>query len=148
LFELGPNDVNKYTEYLNVDLEVTGRRDLQPLVDALGDRVIALYVGRMKGRQFAGLELGAMTKTPDQTILRLAALVADLPSTARRLWDDAERREFNIGIQAGRNRQAFRCPVGPEALRAVSDLRARIVVTVYGSAVGNLPAKKRRPPSR
>lgn len=140
--------MNVETEYLNVDLEIWARRDLQPLVDAFGDRVKALHVGRIKGRHFAGLELAAMTKTTDLTIRRLAVLVDSLPRGARRIWDGAERREFNIGIQAGRNRYGFRCVVGPQALRAASDVAARLVITVYGSEVGELPPSIRRPTRR
>jgi hypothetical protein len=136
------------TEYRNVDLEIWSRSDLRPLVDAFGDRVTAIHVGRIKGRHFAGLELTAMTKTADKTIRRLAALVRSLPRAARRLWNKAERREFNIGIQAGQNQYAFRCPVDPEALRAVSDIGGRVVITVYGSAIGELPASMRRPTVR
>jgi hypothetical protein len=139
---------NSETEYLNVDLEIWSRSDLQPLVDAFGDRVTALHVGRIKGRHFAGLELTAMTKTADQTIRRLAALVESLPRAARRLWNKAERREFNLGIKAGQNQYAFRCLVDPEALRALSDIDGRVVITVYGSSLGELPASMRRPTVR
>jgi|HubBroStandDraft_1064217.scaffolds.fasta_scaffold373939_2 hypothetical protein len=34
------------TEFLNVDLDIYSRFDLQPLVKALGKKVIILYVGR------------------------------------------------------------------------------------------------------
>ena len=137
--------MNRDTEYLNVDIEVTARHDLQPLVDALADRVFVLHVGRIKGRHFAGLELAAMTKTADRTIRRLAAIVKSLPRSARGLWNRAQSRDLNIGIQAGCNRDAFRCVVGREAMRAATDIGASIVITVYGSAVGDHTTRNRRP---
>src|SRR5262249_53553909 len=137
--------VNRDTEYLNVDLEIASRHDLQPLVDAFGARVLVLSVRRTKGLYFAGLELAAMTKTADRTIRRLASLVKSLPPGARRLWRRARSRDLNIGIQAGRNQDAFRCVVGPDAVRAAADIDARIVITVYGSEVGDSSPKKRRP---
>ncbi len=41
------------TEFLNVDLDIYASYDLQPLVDALGKTVFALYVGRER-RGYAG----------------------------------------------------------------------------------------------
>ena len=124
------------TEYLNVDLDIAARGDLQPLVDAFGKRVFALHVTRLRGRCLAALELAATTNTADQAIQRLAALVASLPPAARRLWNAASVRDFNIGIQAGRDPYAFSCVVSKEAVAAVTAVGGRVVITVYGSAAG------------
>jgi hypothetical protein len=144
-------DMERETRYLNVDLEITGRRDLQPLVDALTPHAFPLHVGFRHGRHRAALELSATANTTaDATIQRLAALVNGLPRGARQLWKDAERRDFNIGIQAGRQPYSFECLVGNDALRAAAALGARVVITVYGSGVGERGATRatRRPPAR
>ena len=129
--------MERETIYLNVDLEISGRRDLQPLVDALAPHAFALHVGFHHGRHRAALELAwTANKSADATIQHLAGLVRSLPRSARQLWNGAERRDFNIGIQAGREPYAFECPVSNAALRAAAGLGARVVVTVYGSGVG------------
>lgn len=130
--------MERETQYLNVDLEITGRRDLRPLVDALAPHAYALHVGFQKGRHRAALELETMTnKTADTTIRRLAELVRSLPRSARQLWSAAERRDFNIGIQAGPDPHVFECPVSQAAVEAVASVGGRIVITVYGSGVGD-----------
>jgi hypothetical protein len=134
---------NRETEYLNVDLDITSRRDLQPLVSALGRRVFVLHVDG-NGRHSAGLEVAAMTRTADRTIRRFATLVKSLPPRARTLWNRARSRDLNIGIQAGHDARAFTCLVGPDAVRAAAEIGARIVITVYGSALGDARREKGR----
>ena len=136
--------MERETHYLNVDLEISGRRDLQPLVDALAPHAFPLHVGFHNGRHRAALELSAtFNKTADATIQRLAAVVKSLPRGARQRWKDAERRDFNIGIQAGHQPYSFECPVGNAALRAAAALGARLVITVYGSGIGGRALTKR-----
>jgi hypothetical protein len=136
---------NENTRYLNVDLDITSRDDLQPLVQAFGRRVFVLHVDG-SGRHSAGLEVAAMTKTADGTIRRFATLVRSLPPRARILWNRARSRDLNIGIQAGQDARAFTCFVGPDAVRAAADIGARIVITVYGSALGDPRREKGRAP--
>ena len=59
-----------HTHYLNVDLDIYAKCDLQPLVTALGKSVVVLYCGRMKRTHCAHLELARDTKTADSTIRR------------------------------------------------------------------------------
>lgn len=65
-------------------------------------------------------------------------LVDSLPRTARRCWNEATVRTFDIGIQAGpeveesKGLRAFDdVTLAPETLRAVIRVKARIQVTVY-----------------
>ena len=121
-------------KYLNVDLDVYSRSDLQPLVNGFGKRVIALYVGRERRRYSAHLELaGFQRPSADATIRAFCTLVRALPKTERELWNGAKTREFSVGVQAGR--QPFACDFRIEAqtIKAVAALGALIVLTVYGS---------------
>jgi hypothetical protein len=137
------------TRYLNVDLEISGRRNLQPLVDALAPQAFALHAGFHAGRHRAALELSGVARmNADATIQRLAALVKALPRPARQLWNAAERRDFNIGIQAGREPYSFECPIGNGALRAAAAVGARVVITVYGSGIDARAATAKRRPRR
>jgi hypothetical protein len=38
------------THFLNVDLDIYSRSDLQPLVDGFGRKVSVMYVGKLKGK--------------------------------------------------------------------------------------------------
>jgi len=131
------------SKYLNVDLDVYSRSDLRPLVNGFGKRVIALYVGRERRRYSAHLELaGFQRPSADATIHAFCTLIRALPKTERELWNGAKTREFSVGVQAGR--QPFACDFRIEAqtIKAVAELGAVIVLTVYGSEM----AKRRNAP--
>lgn len=135
------------TGFLNVDLDIVAARDLLPLVHALAPNVFDLYTGRVGGRYETHLELAArgprQPKNAQATIDRFVNLLAGLPPRARRMWNNAIRRDFNIGIQGGTSPRAFELALEPATLKAVARLRARIVVTVY--AVDTMyPRKPRR----
>jgi hypothetical protein len=126
-------------KFLNVDLDVYSRYDLQPLVNSFGKRVIDLYVGRERRGYSAHLELAGLQKpSADSTIRAFCTLIRALPKMERELWNGAKSREFSVGVQAGR--QFFACDFRIEAqtVKAVAELSALIVLTVYG------PEKARR----
>jgi hypothetical protein len=129
------------THFLNVDLEIYSRSDLQPLVAAFGKEVFVLYAGRVKRTYQARLELARMTKTADATIRDFYALIKTLPKTAREMWDAAKVRDFSIGVQSCTKSPAIDFALATETLKAAYDLGARIVLTVYSPEV---PQKLKR----
>lgn len=119
------------TQYLNVDLEIYSKHDLQPLVDRLGLKVTALYVGRDHGKYSAHLEVSKITKTADSTIREFCALIEKLPQRERSLWNKATVRSFSIGIQAGTEPRSCDFTIRPATVRAISGVGAQIVLTIY-----------------
>lgn len=119
------------THFLNVDLDIYSRSDLELLVTAMGKTVYALYVGRDKRAFCAHLELSAVTKDADATIRRFCALIQSLPKSERTLWDTARTRDFNIGMQSAAEPHCYEMALEAETVKAASTLGARIVFTVY-----------------
>ena len=119
------------THYLNVDLDVWSRRPLESLVAALGRRVCTHYVGREGRRYGAHVSLARTSRSADTTARALARLIEKLPKAARRSWDTATAREFNIGIQAGVTPYAHEVRLSPATLAIISRLAGRVVVTTY-----------------
>jgi hypothetical protein len=122
---------NNTTRFLNVDLDIYAKFDLQPLVEAFGLKVIVLYVGRERGLYSAHLELNVLPKTADAVIRGFTLLVRGLPRGKRKLWDAATIRDFNIGVQAAAKADPFEVKLAVPTIQAVSSLNARVVVTVY-----------------
>jgi hypothetical protein len=137
------------TTLLNVDLDIISKSRLEPLVAAFGSKVSVLYVGPERSRYGAHLELGGarFPRSADTAIEALAALVSHLPRPARKLWDQARVKDFNIGIQGGFRPHCSEFPLNAETLRAVARLGARVVVTVYSahemSNAGTRPSGRR-----
>lgn len=123
------------TGFLNVDLEIFSKRDLQPLMNSLGEKVLILYSAR-EGRTYrAHLELAGTRRTPDATIRAFCALIERLPKAAHYSWNQAKRRDFNIGVEVGTSlRQPHEFALLTETLKAVHRLGARIAFTVYAPA--------------
>jgi hypothetical protein len=129
------------TQFLNVDLDIFSRVPLDPIVEAFGKKVFVLHVGKWGRRYSAHVELSGSgaDKRADLLVRRLVGLVKELPRGARRVWNEAESREFNLGIEAARRSQMFELRLQPETLEAVASVDGRIVITVY--------APERLPPS-
>ena len=119
------------THFLNVDLDIYSKADLQPLVSALGKKVTVLYVARIRRTHRAHLEVAKITKTADATIRAFCSLIQALPKPERNLWDAAKIRDFNIGVQACTRPHYTEFALSAETLKASYELGARIVFTVY-----------------
>ena len=122
------------THFLNVDLDVFSRSPLDALAASFAGKAFPLYVGRRGNRYCAHFELSASNrKSADTRIIGLLRLVKSLPRAARVVWNQAYRRDFNIGIQAGKTPHCYEVPLNPETLKLVSSVGARVVVTIYGT---------------
>ena len=122
------------SEFLNIDLHVRSRRSLEPLLDAWP---WAQAPDREPGRAplWLVVSLRGSPKTAEQTVLQLVQLVGALPRSARRCWNEASSRVFDIGIQAGLTPISFEdVQLREESLRAIVRLRGRVLVTVYSQA--------------
>jgi len=119
------------THFLNVDLDIQSRFDLQPLVSALDKKAYALRLERVKRTYFASLEVEKATQDVDAAIRAFCKLIQRLPEAERRHWHDAKIREFNIGTQAGMSSTVGEFLVKAETVKAAAALEARIGITVY-----------------
>ncbi|HYN09876.1 MAG TPA: hypothetical protein VES67_21005 [Vicinamibacterales bacterium] len=134
------------TTLLNVDLDIWSRTPLEPLVAALGKRVYALHVGKEGRRYGAHLELARSghSRGADGLIRDFVSLVRKLPPRSRALWNRAQARDFNVGVQAGVKPFSYELPVEPQTLHAAAGVNARVVLTVYAPSPAVAPARRRR----
>jgi hypothetical protein len=121
------------THFLNVDLEISSTLDLAPLLAVWGESVFVLHSDRVKRTYRAFLEIGRIPKSADQVIRVFCKLIESLPRADRKIWDSASKRDLNIGIAAGLTPSACDFTLSPETVRAIADVGARIVFTVYGA---------------
>jgi hypothetical protein len=140
------------THYVNVDLDVYSRVPLEGFVQALGDEAFVLFVGGGRRKFEAHLELASshMTMSADDTIVGLTRLIQSLPRVQRKVWDSAQRREFNIGIEAGLEPHGFELRLEQRTLKAVTDVDGVLVITVYAPDLTEArhPARRRKAPGR
>ena len=151
---MGMSNLDK-TCFLNVDLEIYSKSDLQPLVDAMGEQVFVLFAGRVKRHYEAHIEadgswlpMTSYMSSPESLILRLCGVILDLPPKARKLWNAAKSRTFDVGIGAPKRKTYYWSAISAEAVRAAAEVGAQIAITVYGPMkVARKPKKKQLPVS-
>ena len=136
---LKPKDPHPH--FLNVDLDIYSKSDLQPLVIALGDRVFVLYLGRPRRTFEAHLEVSKLIGSPESTIREFCKLIQKLPRPAKRLWDGAKIRRFDVGIDSV-PKGTYWFEISKETVAEVAKLHATIAVTVYGKLRKAKPSKK------
>jgi hypothetical protein len=142
------------THFLNVDLDVFARSRLEPLATAFGSKVTELYIGAHGSRYAAHFELHASPRRgANALIVALVRLVKSLRGAARLAWNQASRRDFNIGIQGGLKPHSYELSLNPATLKLVSSVNARVVVTIYGAEGAAAlpmddPSRKQKRPGR
>ena len=137
------------TNFLNVDLDIFSKSRLNKLVAAFGDKIMVHYVGRDRSRYSAHFALGYyFPNTADTAIRAIARLVNDLPRSARKLWDGAQVKTFNIGIQAGIKPHFAEFPLHRDTLHTMAKLGARVIITVYAANRLSIDPDKSKSKSR
>ena len=132
--------------FANVDLDIYSKEDLRPLVDAMGDQVVEMWVGKVRRTYEAHLEVSrshVVLRAPSSIILRFCELIRALPPAKRKIWGAAKKKSFDIGIYAPPRNRYYWSAVSPEAVRATADVGAQIAITVYGPMKIMKPAKER-----
>jgi hypothetical protein len=131
--------------FMNVDLDIYSKTNLQPLVDALGSSIIEMWVGRVRRTYEAHLEVSwEPRKTPSSVILRFCRLIRALPAKERGIWNAAKTKSFDIGIEAPKRHRHFWSSVSPEAVRAAAEVGAQIAITIYGPMKVAKQTKRKR----
>ena len=77
-----------------------------------------------------------MSDGPDPIIRSFCNIVGALPKTAVELWNDAEFRDFNVGVQAGMHPLSHEVTLAAATIRAAAKVNARILFTVYAPVPG------------
>ena len=118
--------------YLNTDLEIDSKKDISRIVEELGDDVIVLYHGEMRGHQHASLEIvGGMSAGADETINQFCVLVENLPKEVREIWEGCFSRVFDVGYDSGSSPRNFRSEIRATTIQRVAAIGASIVITIY-----------------
>jgi len=128
------------TQFLAVDLEIVSRRQIDQLAPAFGTNV-GINRNEKVGKDYVLLlSTGGnaplsedFNKLINQSILMQVKLVHKLPEVARKQWDDARTKTFDVGIQAGGGPHVFEIQLTEQTISAVSAIGGSIQFTIYGA---------------
>jgi len=120
---------------LNVDLDIWSKRSLAPLVPAFGSKVFLLHEGWEDPLYGAHFEVTSLIAQEGAVSLiqQFLSMIEGLPKSARRLWNAAERREFNIGIQGSFKPHCRDWRLDSATLAAIARVKAGVVFSLYST---------------
>lgn len=119
------------TEFLTVDIVIRSRTSLAPLRAVWP---LTQTKGKRETRTIRWLLVTLPTSptTIEQGLKQAVRLVERLPPAARRCWNAATTRTFDIGIQCGMSRYIPQnLVVREKTLRLVTRVGGQLLVTVY-----------------
>jgi hypothetical protein len=142
--EIGKDYVKKRTRtkqdvhFINIDLEVWSKQNLQVLIDGFGKNVVNM--GHLKfdnGNVLASFELHYDSVEAwenieaDEIISVFCELIENLPKKARQIWNKSYKKVFDIGFESGNTEKSLNTELKVETLKRVQELGASIVITIY-----------------
>src|SRR5688500_2779918 len=138
--------MNSSFEFLNVDLEIHSRCSLEPLLSELTPRLDVLHSESKPNKHFANLETSRFWKnaSPDKTIAALCDVLESLSPKARKIWQKAHSKVFDIGLDIDPKATNLHQPLSTESLRRIGKLGATINFTCYNPANFRKPRTKVR----
>jgi hypothetical protein len=119
------------TRFINVDLDVRAKTDLAGLVPAFEPGAYVLGCMPVKGGYFANWELAGQPCEPNVAIRRFVRLIEALPPKARGIWNRASKREFSIGVEAGRLPGSVEFALRSTTLKLAASVGAGVTFVVY-----------------
>jgi hypothetical protein len=113
--------------FLNIDIDVRSRRSLASLAAAVP------WAGQpLQDSHWLVWSAHASAPTADATARVLVRQINAPPPAARRAWDLATTRTFDIGVRGGMGPRAFEeVTLTHKTLALIAAIRARIQMTVY-----------------
>jgi hypothetical protein len=118
--------------FLNVDLEIESRTELNSLAADMGEKVVVLYSGPIprKNRHLLAIEASRFPRGPDATIRALCAVIEGLNPKARTIWK-AGRKTFDVGFELRPSERVSRFTFRSDTLTRIANLGATLTVTYY-----------------
>jgi len=69
--------------------------------------------------------------TPSEIVAEYVQLIESLSAAARRVWDQASRRDFDFGYESGSTPNNFHSRVEAEQVRQLAAVGGSVVITIY-----------------
>lgn len=85
--------------FLNIDLDIESTVDVSLIVEEWGDRICVFRHEEVDGIYYGSFETACSGVT--QIIDEYVSLINGLSSAARKIWDNASKRDFDFGYGSG-----------------------------------------------
>jgi hypothetical protein len=118
--------------FCNVDLDIVSHQRLDLVVEELGKSLLVLHHGKGLGRTHLLMVEGLKwPNTPDSAANELCRAIERLSPKARKVWDRARRKEFNVGYELESGVQRVEVALEPKLVRRIVALGGTVAFTCY-----------------
>lgn len=126
------------THFIAVDIDVESQSDPSPLATGLGAGAFLINSDSRDDVHRGTFELDGSPSDAEEAIRRFISLLERLPADALGVWRGAQRRTFNVGVQAGAS-HSYELAFSSDLLRVAAEWGAKLVITVYGARPADSP---------
>lgn len=85
--------------FLNIDLDIESTEDIAPIIEEWGDRVSVHRNDRVDGVYYGSFETAF--SGVEGIIEEYVSLIEGLSDSSRKIWDNAQKRDFDFGYESG-----------------------------------------------
>ena len=135
-------------EFLNIDLDVRSRHSLAPLATAWPRAQRPLRLDGRPHPHWLILSGPGLVERAEAAARFLLKQVEDLKGAARRSWNLASSRTFDIGIQAGTHPGVFEQVLHPKTMSRIASIGGRLKITIYAPRAPEEGTRSATPPSK
>jgi len=118
--------------FLNIDLDIESLVDITPIVKEWRKRTAVFRHEEVDGVFYGSFETAydggyGVSKIIDEYV----SLIEGLSPTSRKIWDQAQKREFDFGYESGSKPNNFHSRIEADYVNKLANLGGIIVITIY-----------------
>jgi len=115
--------------FLNIDLDIESNEDITPIIDEWGDRISVLRNEEVNGVYYGSFETSC--SGIEEILNEYFVLINSLTPQSRKIWDNAQRKDFDFGYESGEQPNNFHSRVSPDLLTKLVEVGGEVVITIY-----------------
>ena len=108
---------------------------LLPIIEEFGEEVIELHHGKHHNGYFASFELNNELDNANSIISYFCVLIKNFDPIAKKLWDSAHSKVFDIGYQSNVSPQNYYSYIHWDTIQNLSSLGASLAITIYSPEI-------------
>ena len=117
--------------YLNVDLVISSKEELTPIVESFGEDVVVLFNDKWAEHYRAVFEIAGSHAAANEDIGYFCSLIEGLEGEAKELWQSAYSREFDVGFESGYKGERAYVSIQSSVIKRLAEAEAAISITLY-----------------
>ena len=123
-------------QYLNVDLEIEGPRQLSHILQEFSESGFScLGCFETQRGHFANFEVTALPSDPNSIVSEFCDAIEGFREDAAATWASAHRKTFDIGFDSDGSAGSSRFELKADTVRRAAELGASLGITIYRLSV-------------